>query len=60
LFDAGKARLHSRSPFGVAALVWSHFTHTDLGDRGRDVFYGFGLVQAKATYDAIATLGCGR
>jgi subtilisin family serine protease len=59
---------------GVAALVWSHFTHctaseirnsldlhaADLGDRGRDVHYGFGLVQAKATYDAIATKGCGR
>ena len=58
---------------GVAALVWSHFPHCtaaeirsslnkhalDLGDPGRDVHYGFGLVQAKATYDAINTLGCG-
>jgi subtilisin family serine protease len=58
---------------GVAALVWSHFPHCtaseirssldlhayDLGNRGRDAFYGFGLVQAKTTYDAINTLGCG-
>jgi serine protease len=47
---------------GVAALVWSHNTSwtpgqirnaldataTDLGAPGRDVAYGFGLVQAKA------------
>ena len=58
---------------GVAALVWSHFPSCtasqirsslnkhaqDLGDPGRDVHYGWGLVQAKATYDAINTLGCG-
>jgi subtilisin family serine protease len=57
----------------VAALVWSYFTHCtaaqmrisldnsaqDLGDPGRDVYYGFGLVQAKAAYDRINTLGCG-
>ncbi|MCJ7700101.1 MAG: S8 family serine peptidase [Anaerolineales bacterium] len=48
---------------GVAALVWSAYPHLtnieiraaldatafDLGDPGRDVYYGFGLVQA---YDA--------
>jgi subtilisin family serine protease len=58
---------------GVAALVWSHFPHCtaaeirsslnknaqDLGDAGRDVHYGWGLVQAKATYDAILNGGCG-
>ena len=58
---------------GVAALVWSHFPHCtaaeirsslnkhaqDLGDAGRDVHYGWGLVQAKATYDAISVDGCG-
>ncbi len=53
---------------GVAALVWSAFPNLtnvqirnaltgsalDLGDRGRDVYYGFGLVQAK---DALLSLG---
>ena len=57
----------------VAALVWSYFPHCtaaeirsslnknaeDRGDPGRDVHYGFGIVQAKATYDAIDTGGCG-
>ena len=52
---------------GVAALVWSAYpnltnveirealdaTALDLGDSGRDVYYGFGLVQA---YDAIEFL----
>jgi len=59
---------------GVAALVWSHFPHCtasqirtsldlhaqDLGDPGRDVHFGFGLVQAKATFDAISAGGCGK
>jgi len=58
---------------GVAALVWSYFPHCtaseirsslnkhaeDLGDAGRDIHYGWGLVQAKKTHDAINTLGCG-
>jgi len=58
---------------GVAALVWSYFPHCtatqirdsldksaqDLGDPGRDIHYGFGLVQGKAAYDRINTLGCG-
>lgn len=57
----------------VAALVWSYFPNCtaaqlrnsldksaqDLGDVGRDVHYGFGLVQAKTAYDRINTLGCG-
>ncbi|WP_444946002.1 S8 family serine peptidase [Microbulbifer sp. VTAC004] len=57
---------------GVAALVWSHFpscsnteirtaltaTAEDLGDSGRDNAYGYGLVQAKAAYDYLATNGC--
>jgi subtilisin family serine protease len=52
----------------VAALVWSAFpaatnvqvrdalasTALDLGTAGRDVYYGFGLVQAKAAYDKLA------
>lgn len=56
---------------GVAALVWSHYTHCsaaqirnaltataeDLGSAGRDNYYGYGLVQAKAMYDALAS-GC--
>jgi len=57
----------------VAALVWSYFPHCtakqirsslansaqDLGAPGRDVYYGFGLVQANAAYTRILTLGCG-
>lgn len=57
----------------VAALVWSYFptcsatqirasldkSAQDLGDPGRDIYYGYGLVQAKATYDRIQSLGCG-
>ncbi len=59
---------------GVAALVWSHFpdctgeqirnalnkTAEDLGAAGRDVEYGYGLVQAKAAYDRLAKKGCGK
>jgi serine protease len=50
---------------GVAALIWSsnpaltnqqirqamQATALDLGDPGRDVYYGYGLVQAKAALD---------
>ena len=53
----------------VAALVWSHYTQCsasqirqaltatseDLGSAGRDNYYGHGLVQAKAMYDALAS-----
>jgi serine protease len=56
---------------GVAALVWSHYpqctgdqiraamvtTAEDLGSAGRDNSYGYGLVQAKGMYDALAS-GC--
>ncbi len=57
----------------VAALVWS-YTPTctgaqirasltksamDLGPAGRDTKFGWGLVQAKAAKDRIASLGCG-
>jgi subtilisin family serine protease len=31
----------------------------DLGAPGRDPYYGYGLVQAKAAYDRIRTQGCG-
>jgi subtilisin family serine protease len=58
----------------VAALVWSYFptctgsqirtsldnSALDLGAAGRDVKFGFGLVQAKAAYDRIKSLGCGK
>ena len=58
----------------VAALVWSYFptctgaqirtslnnSAQDLGTAGRDTRYGYGLVQAKAAYDRIRSLGCGR
>ncbi|SHH28079.1 S8 family serine peptidase [Massilia sp. CF038] len=57
----------------VAALVWSYFpsctgpqirstltkSAIDLGPVGRDVKFGYGLVQAKAAKDRIATYGCG-
>ncbi|NDY92527.1 S8 family serine peptidase [Ideonella livida] len=57
---------------GVAALVWSYFPQCsaaqirttlqksalDLGPAGRDKWYGFGLVQAKAAHDRLASLGC--
>jgi len=57
----------------VAALVWSYFptctasqirtslgrSAQDLGTAGRDTRYGYGLVQAKAAYDRIRSLGCG-
>ncbi len=56
----------------VAALVWSYFPNCsasqirstlgksaqDLGAPGRDPYYGYGLVQAKAAYDRIRTYGC--
>jgi subtilisin family serine protease len=58
----------------VAALVWGYFptctgaqirtslgkSAQDLGTVGRDVKFGFGLVQAKAAYDRIKSLGCGK
>lgn len=56
----------------VAALVWSYFpscsvsqirstldkTALDLGAPGRDPYFGYGLVQAKAAYDRLHDLGC--
>jgi len=59
---------------GVAALVWSYFpgctgsqirvsldkSALDLGTAGRDDKFGYGLVQAKAAYDRIQSLGCGK
>ncbi|OON61154.1 peptidase S8 [Massilia sp. KIM] len=56
----------------VAALVWSYFpkcsaaqirstlakSAEDLGDPGRDVKFGYGLVRARAAYDRIAQMGC--
>ncbi|MDX1444245.1 MAG: S8 family serine peptidase, partial [Gammaproteobacteria bacterium] len=58
---------------GIAGLVWNHFsncsaadirgalnaTAIDLGDAGRDNAFGYGLVQARAAYDYLATNGCG-
>jgi subtilisin family serine protease len=57
----------------VAALVWSYYptctgaqirasltkSALDLGTAGRDTKYGFGLVQAVAAKNRIATFGCG-
>ena len=57
----------------VAALVWSYYpsctatqirnsldkSALDLGPAGRDTKFGYGLVQAKAAYDRIKSLGCG-
>ena len=58
---------------GVAALVWSNHTGCtnddlrnalnstaeDLGSAGRDNAYGYGLVQARAAVDYLATQSCG-
>ncbi|MCG9697711.1 S8 family serine peptidase [Shewanella sp. Isolate11] len=57
---------------GLAALVWSHYpecsgegirnalrmTAEDSGDAGHDVYFGYGIVKAKAAYDYIAANGC--
>jgi subtilisin family serine protease len=57
---------------GVAALVWSYHSSCsndqiraalqasakDLGAAGRDVAYGFGLVQAKAAVDYLNANSC--
>lgn len=57
---------------GVAALLWSHHptctatqiryvmacTAQDLGARGHDHFYGYGLVQAQAALDRLNRKGC--
>ena len=57
---------------GVAALVWSHHTECnasqirnalnmtseDRGSAGRDNYYGYGIVKAKAAIDAIGAQGC--
>lgn len=57
---------------GVAALVWSHHpscsaaqirgalneSAQDLGTSGRDVRFGYGLVQAKDAIDYLLTNGC--
>ncbi|HEU4777246.1 MAG TPA: S8 family serine peptidase, partial [Telluria sp.] len=57
----------------VAALVWSYYpsctgaqiratlgkSAQDLGTAGRDTKFGFGLVQAVAAKNRIASLGCG-
>ncbi|HJU99775.1 MAG TPA: S8 family serine peptidase [Burkholderiaceae bacterium] len=57
----------------VAALVWSYFPQCsashiraaldnsalDLGAPGRDPYFGYGLVQARAAYDRIRSQGCG-
>jgi len=57
----------------VAALVWSYFptctgaqirssltkSALDLGTAGRDNKFGYGLVQAKAAYNRIVSVGCG-
>jgi len=57
---------------GVAALVWSHHpsctnvqirnvlntTAEDLGAAGRDVKFGYGLIQTKAAIDYITANGC--
>ncbi|WP_274054108.1 S8 family serine peptidase [Thalassomonas haliotis] len=58
---------------GVAALVWSNHptctatqirdalnnTAKDKGSSGRDNYYGYGIVQAKAAHDALTNDGCG-
>lgn len=57
---------------GVAALVWSNFpscsgteirnalkaTAADAGAAGKDVYFGYGIVKAKAAYDYLTVNGC--
>lgn len=57
---------------GVAALVWSNFpscsgteirnalkaTAQDAGAPGKDVYFGYGIVKAKAAVDYLTTKGC--
>ena len=57
---------------GVAALVWSNFpscsgteirnalkaTAQDAGAAGKDVYFGYGIVKAKAAYDYLTVNGC--
>jgi len=57
---------------GVAALVWSNFpscsgteirnalkaTAQDAGATGKDVYFGYGIVKAKAAHDYLTTNGC--
>ena len=57
---------------GIAALVWSNFpscsgteirnalkaTAQDAGAAGKDVYFGYGIVKAKAAYDYLSTHGC--
>jgi len=58
---------------GVAALVWSNHpgctgeqirsalkaTAKDSGAAGKDVYFGYGIVQAKAANDYLTVQGCG-
>ncbi|WDD98967.1 S8 family serine peptidase [Thalassomonas actiniarum] len=58
---------------GIAALVWSNHTEctgtdirnvlkataADLGDAGHDVYFGHGVVKAKAAHDYLTANGCG-
>lgn len=58
---------------GVAALIWSHHpsctasqirdimacTSEDLGSKGHDNYYGYGLVQAQAALNLLNQNGCG-
>jgi subtilisin family serine protease len=58
----------------VAALVWSHFPNCtqadvrnalaasarDLGAKGRDEKYGYGLVQAQAAYQLLQSYSCAK
>ncbi|MEP4546695.1 MAG: S8 family serine peptidase [Saccharospirillum sp.] len=57
---------------GVSALVWSNnqgcsaqdvrnalnSTAIDLGSAGRDIYFGHGLIQAKAAHDYLQQQGC--
>jgi hypothetical protein len=59
---------------GIAALVWSYYKQCtaeeicttlklsalDIGDPDRDDKTGAGLIQARAAFDRIASLGCGK
>ena len=60
--SAVAALLWARNPECTAAQLRTSLAKSalDLGAKGRDKYYGYGLVQAKAADDRIKKRGCGK
>jgi subtilisin family serine protease len=60
--SAVAALVWARNPGCTAARIRASLAKSarDLGAMGRDKYYGFGLVQAKAADDRIKSRGCGK